>query len=152
VATPVEEPPPAAEAPLPPLELPPDPEPTDTDDIIEADPDLDARYSQAKRMAIAGGITMGVGFLISLSLGTTLAYDSRVTDVTPPGAHPVYTGAWATFGVGVTALIAGSVVMAIGLAKRRRVIDEAESRLGSYARVAPWFGKRSAGLGLTLRY
>jgi hypothetical protein len=133
-------------------EPPFDAEPPDVDDIIDADPDLDARYGQAKRMAIGGGITMGVGFIMSMSAGSWLILDSRYTDVTPPGVHPIHTAEWAMVGIGLSALVAGSIVMGIGLAKRRRVIDEAESRLGAHAQVSPWFGKRSGGLGLTLRY
>ena len=141
-----------------PVMPPPAPPPEDLDEdeiidnIIENDPDLDARYSQGKRMAIAGGVTMGVGVIMSMSSGLSLAFESLLTDVTPPGVAPEYTAYWAMFGVGLSAIVVGSVVMGIGLAKRGRAIDEAESRMGARARVSPWASKRGGGVGLSLRF
>ena len=61
-------------------------------------------------------------------------------------------GGWVTMGIGLAALTTGVVVMALGLAKRKRVIVEAEARMPPTAAVSPWFGKRSGGLGLSLRF
>ena len=137
----------------PPMPVAPPYEPIeDVDDYIDADPVLDERYDHAKRIAIAGGVTMGVGLIMSMSAGFSLALESTYTDVTPPNVPAEFVAEWAMLGVGLTALVAGSVVLGIGLGKRKSVIDDAEAQMGSQAFVAPWFGKRGGGLGLTLRY
>jgi hypothetical protein len=44
------------------------------------------------------------------------------------------------------------IVMALGLAKRKRVVTEAEARLPPSASVHPWFDNRGGGVGLSMRF
>lgn len=130
-----------------------EPEEPDIDDVIEADPDLDKRYGRALGMAIGGGVTAGLGLILAAS-GAYLVADERWSSDSAGALsnRGRQIGGWVTMSIGLAAIATGVVVMALGLAKRKGVLIEAEARLPPTAFVSPWFGKRSGGLGLSLRF
>jgi hypothetical protein len=130
-----------------------EPEEPDVDDVIEADPVLEKDYSKARAMAIGGGVTAAVGLALAGSGAYLVANETLSRDsagfVSNRGRE---VGGWVMMSLGLAALTTGVVVMALGLAKRKRVLTEAEARLPPTAMVSPWFGKRSGGVGLSLRF
>jgi uncharacterized membrane protein len=130
-----------------------EPDKPDVDDVIEADPVLAKDYRRARGMAIGGGSAAGVGLILvasgayfvaaeALSSGSEGALSDRSRLV----------GGWVTMSIGLAALTTGVIVMALGLAKRKRVLTEAEARLPPTAMVSPWFDERGGGVGLSLRF
>jgi hypothetical protein len=130
-----------------------EPEEPDVDDVIEADPVLDKDMRKAKVMAISGGVTACVGLLLASGGAYLVAAEAISRDsagaVSNRGRE---IGGWVTMSVGLAALTTGVVVMALGLAKRKRVLTEAEARLPPTAMVSPWFDKRGGGVGLSLKF
>lgn len=74
--------------------------------------------------------------------------DANMIETTrPPG--------YAVLGGGVALAVTGAVLLALDVRRRKRATDDgaaAEAEPKASARVAPWFGGRGAGLGITGRF
>jgi len=117
------------------------------DDVLEARPDLHDRHRAAKKWAIAGGITGGVGLLFMLQGAGWLALHSVANEeqrsdyIPKPLAYALVVG-------GALAFVPGVAIMGVGLGRRAQVHREIDEVLIS---ARPWIGPGSGGLALTLR-
>lgn len=119
-------------------------------------PDLYRRYRTGRRMAVVGGVTMGVGLALALPALLTLALlrplgesDTTSLEDTKDARDMV-----ALAGVGGVAAAAGASAMAIGLVRRNRVLSEvdAERSRGPIVVAAPWVGPGSGGLTAVIAF
>ena len=130
-----------------------EPEEPDIDDVIDADPVLAKDYRRARGMAIGGGSAAGVGLILVASGAYFVAAEALSSDSEGALSNKSrLIGGWVTMSIGLAALTTGVIVMALGLAKRKRVLTEAEARLPPTAMVSPWFDERGGGVGLSLRF
>jgi hypothetical protein len=130
-----------------------EPEEPDVDDVIDADPVLAKDYRRARGMAIGGGSAAGVGLILVSSGAYFVAAETLSSDSEGALSNKSrLVGGWVTMGIGLAALTTGVIVMALGLAKRKRVLTEAEARLPPTAMVSPWFDERGGGVGLSMRF
>ena len=104
-------------------------------------------------MAIGGGSAAGVGLILVASGAYFVAAEALSSGSEGALSNKSrLVGGWVTMSIGLAALTTGVIVMALGLAKRKRVLTEAEARLPPTAMVSPWFDERGGGVGLSLRF
>lgn len=115
---------------------------------IKTYPDLRARYRSAKSWAIGGGVTAGVGVIIALT-GVSFFLDARAAS---PGSFKrrATTAGFVSVGIGGVLLATGAAVLAVGLVKRKNVINDAKA----YPPLAlvPYGDRRGGGLSLRARF
>lgn len=141
------EPPPAASVPAPAATVASEAKPLTRDDVLKARPDLHKRHRDAKKWAIGGGVTGGIGLLFMLQGGAWLALhnaaspDARANLPTKPLGYVMLVG-------GALAFVPGVAIMSIGLRRRAEVHEEVDDVLLS---ARPWIGPGSGGLAMTFR-
>jgi hypothetical protein len=108
-------------------------------EVFRQDPELYQQYRSGRSMMIGGAVSLGIGGAMGL-VAIALADRDQFPDARPLA---ISLGA-----VGLAAVVAGAVLLGIGVPKRKRALREAQSRVV----VAPTFSRGFAGVGLVGRF
>ncbi len=114
--------------------------------VFAADPALSQQYKSGRGMVIGGSIALGLGVLSLLVAASALGDVGR----NDPD-RGLNRGIAIAFGaVGVGGVVAGSVLLGIGVPKRKRALETARSRVVIAPTLGP--GRAMAGFGLVGRF
>jgi hypothetical protein len=114
--------------------------------VFADDPELARQYKSGRGMIIGGAVALGVGVL------SLLVCAAAISEARDGGSNRgVDRGIAFAFGsVGVAGVVAGSVLLGIGVPKRKKALETARSRVVLAPTLGP--GTGLAGLGLVGRF
>ncbi|HWB80611.1 MAG TPA: hypothetical protein VG755_36865 [Nannocystaceae bacterium] len=114
--------------------------------VFADDPELARQYKSGRGMIIGGSVALGLGVL------SLLVCAAAISEARDGGSNRgVDRGiAFAFGGVGVAGVVAGSVLLGIGVPKRKKALETARSRVVLAPTLGP--GTGLAGLGLVGRF
>jgi hypothetical protein len=118
-------------------------------DVFAADPQLHRQYKSGRGMIIGGSVALGIGALSLIIAASAIAELNR-----HDGARGFDRGIAIGFGgVGIAGVVAGAVLLGVGVPKRKRALETARSRVVLAPTLGPMGrGGTVAGLGLVGRF